>query len=373
LAPFASPERARLYVASIIGCFSFSGLLLYFGFDFAQQTPWVLAAFFLPKTAFANILVMPFLFMLVQKIPQKHYFAGLVAIQFICLVLLITLPLNSIPPIHKAAAFGLLTSFASMPFWILFHTLMIHSISDENLGNEVSVANIGISIGSILGYTAGGLALAYTQGHIFIIACFIFLTLSTAMMIFSLPRQENFKQKSFFQALTARPLRSLNTILDGTFTFLTSFFAPVWLSAIGLGGLLTGLASAANAFLKFFVSPLAGYWIAGSNAKETRVGAIMKITGWIPWILTLNPLALIWSYVFWGMGYHLFATGLQSRWYKERDIANMAARECCLGIGRTLTCLAAIPLIYIDIKLFFVMAITLTILTYLVSLRESRF
>ncbi|MEM6781096.1 MAG: MFS transporter [Pseudomonadota bacterium] len=372
--PFASPDRFRLYLGTVLGCSAFSGLILYFAFDFLSHGPWVLAAYFLTKSIFGNIFLMPFLFWLAQRFPERPYFIGLLILQGIILLPLIVTPLDQLSMLSLAFLFSLLFSLFSASFWLLYHVLVIHSSSDANLGNEVSIANIGSSIGSMIGYFIGGLIFAFLPGTWFVMLCFAGLLGSSILLLSAIPLESPVQTRSgnVFQSLFHKPWQSVNTMLDGASHFLISFFAPVWLGFIGLSSVATGIVSALGIACKIASSPFTGHWFHTTKMREGKVGATLITAGWAPWAVIQSPFVLLWSYFFWTTGSHMFAVGLQSRWYTDKTYANMAAREVALGIGRSLTCILALILIHIDIQYFFLMALGLALSMILVTSKESK-
>lgn len=373
IAPFQSKMRRSMYIAAILGCFSFSGLMFFYGFDYLDKGPWAVAIYFMAKTVSGMMLMMPFLFFLFQKMKKKSFFTLLFILQTLCILFLILIPYDQALPEASAFINGILFTIISAPFWALFHIMMIQSSSDENLGNEISVALIGINIGNLLGSVSGGLALAFLPGYLYMLFCFAAFVVATTLLAKTIPEEgKRIEQKTMLESITLKPWRTINTMLDGSFHFLGSFFLPVWLGFIGIGSVMTGFLAGANILSRLIISPFAGHLSLGSKAMESKIGAILKTIGWGPWLFTLSPFNLIWSYLFWNTGQHLYAVGLQSRWYKEKTYNNMAAREFLLGVGRGIACVIAVPALYTAPVLFFAVSALFGVLTVLASYMEAQ-
>ncbi len=376
IAPFKNRERARLYFATIFGCFGHSGSSLFLTYDYATADPALVLAFMTGSILIMGVLLFPLLFMLAAAAGRRTLITTLAVIQILALGSAFPVEHLFSHPVVSAFAIGLILALISAPLWITYHILMVHHTSDDNRGNEVSIANLGISIGAIMGSLSAGFALYFDVVNGYILTCLLFILCATTAMSLMIPRDDmpaaHHKKINIYGTLVRRPWRTLNTIMDGCFNSLIGYLSPVWLKMIGLSGLGVGLVTACQFILKLFISPLTGHWIRRNNGHESQIGSALNIAGWLPWLFSATPFNLVWSYLFWGAGQHMYSVGLQSRWYEDRTYENMAAREVCLGIGRYATILAALPLIYGNIGMFFVFAAALTTVKFIISSRESR-
>lgn len=373
VAPLKSPERTKLYIASIIATFGFSGAFLYLAFDSGSKGLDVMMSFMLSRTIIVDIILMPFAFLGLRKFSNSRFFKFLFACQVIVLGLLLWADTLVMSDVTGAFVSSVLLAAMMLPFWISYHAVMIEFTSDDNSGNDVSVSLIGMGIGTILGSFCGGVALEYFQSNWYIVLSMIAIFAGTILQM-TLVHKDNFNLKGgrIIDSFIKRPHRTANTMMDGVCGFLIVMAAPVWLGAIGMKGFGTGIAAALQTLLKILLSPFTGVLTNAGKGRETTYGAMMNTFGWLPWLLIQSPWVLVWSYALWGMGYHLYGVGLQSRWYQERTYANMAARELCLGIGRLLACLFCLPLVYVNIWLFFAVCTALTFGKYLISRMEAK-
>lgn len=374
IAPLKSPERIKLYVASIIGTFGFSGAFLFLAFDYGGQGLAEMLSFMLSRTIIVDMVLMPVAFIGLRKFKNTKFFRLLVFIQIVMLAALLYVQNLTLPSVTGAFTYSVLLATMMMPFWIAYHAVMIEFTSEDNRGNDVSVSLIGMGIGSIIGTSCGGAVLQYFGENHWYIAISMIAIFGGTILQMSLIRKDNFNLKGgkLMDSFTKRPYRTMNTLMDGVCGFLIVMAAPIWLGAIGMKALGTGVASSLQTLLKIVLSPYTGVLTNANKGRETTYGSMMNTLGWLPWLLFQSPWILVWSYALWGMGYHLYGVGLQSRWYQERTYANMAAREFLLGAGRLLACLFCLPLVYTNIWLFFAVCSALTFGKYLVSKMESR-
>lgn len=373
IAPLKSRERIKLYIASIIATFGFSGAFLYLAFDSGSKGIEVMMSFMLSRTAIVDMTLMPLAFIGLRKFSNSHFFKFLFVGQIAVLGILMWVDTLVLSDVTEAFAKSVLLATMMLPYWISYHAVMIEFTSDDNSGNDVSVSLIGIGIGTILGSFCGGAALQYFQSNWYIVISLACILGGTIMQM-SLVHRDNFNLKGgkIIDSFIKRPHRTANTIMDGICGFLIVMAAPVWLGAIGMKGLGTGIAASAQTILKIVLSPFTGVLTNAGKGRETTYGSIMNTLGWLPWLVLQSPWILIWSYALWGMGYHLYGVGLTSRWYQERTYANMAAREFLLGVGRMAGCLFCLPLVYTNIWLFFAICTALTFTKYLVSHVEAK-
>jgi hypothetical protein len=373
IAPFLSAERARLYIAAMLGCFGATGVSIFLTYDYATTSPDVLLAFMTAHVLFFGVFFLPLLLVMAANASHKIFFPCLVILQLLALINIPFADQYFAHPAVDAFMVGCNLALISAPFWMSYHVLMVQHTTDDNRGNEVSVSGLGMGIGSIVGALTSGVALYYEIVDVYVFICMLAMLLSTIVMMRLIPHDRtSFRKMNIYRSLVSRPRRSLNTIMNGCFDSLTGFLLPVWLKVIGLTGLGVGLFSALQFLLKIIISPFTGKLVKMNRGHESQLGAAINIAGWLPWLFTISPLGLIWSFLIRGPGQHMYNVGLQSRWYEERTYENMAAREVCLSIGRYLTILISLPLIYGDIKMFFIVAMALTCLKLLVSFFEAR-
>ncbi len=319
---------------------------------------------------FSNLFYLPALFTLLSRIEGRPFLGGVMILQFASLAFLLShSDILIIDSFKDGICVAILFALVSEPFWMAYHGLMLRLTTDEDRGHQVSMAELGMRIGGIIGSLGAGLALSFFPGQIFPLFCGATLLLSTAgffLLLLSRAPDERMRISflSLFVHIIRNPMISMCTLVQGMMSALTGVLAPVWMSVIGFSGILAGLLMALQIVARLVAGPLAGQWFHDDKGRELRVGALAHAAGWLSWIITSNPLAMIWSAFFWSAGSHMVNIGMDGRWYKSKSLANMASREICLGIGR----LSLLPIILIlftvSIKLFFVFAAITSILLY---------
>ncbi len=378
--PLSSPDMLRIYLITILGIIGFNGVNLYLAFNYAGLSAGPLIAYFTPRFLGGNVLLFPVLFTLMKKLPGPAFFLIVMGLYIISLTgIVFIIPLIS-DEILSALLVGFFTTFSSVPFWCVFHAMMAKNTTEANRGNEVAVSQLGIYIGNIIGSLLGGAAIALLSGIGFVIFSYACLFMATMLLLQFLlfargdwpAHQKRLAGQGPIHAFFKKPRRTLNTVMQGTYSFAAQFFTPVWLKFIGLGGLGIGLFSAAQLILKIILSPIAGHWTNQRRGRETQWGATIKAIGWMPWMFTLSPWCLVWFSLFQSLGGHMFSVGLNSRWYDDQTLEGLAAREMSLGIGRFLTLIVAVPLLYYSVTGFFIFAFLLSILMIGSAIFESK-
>ncbi len=378
VAPFQSVERVFGYAGGFLGTFGFTGALTYFSYDFAQFGPWALMAYFFGRLVIGGAFAMPVSLYLFYRCTKRRAYTILIGTQ------IATMGVISLYPewmfsqnLGMIALVGLIFSFISAPFWSSFHLNMLCHTSDDNMGNEVSISSIVLFFGSTLAFLCAGVALTYMPGAMFVLVCFGFLIIGT--IFFALAGRgrsiDHLQRKPFKIIASMRKNTSMvkATFMEGVFQFLTGFFAPVWMWAVGIKSLTMGMLMSFQGIAKLVISPLAGHLFHENKGRDVVLGAMLKPLGWIPWIFIQAPWVMLLSTSIWTLGQHLYSTGLGSRWYKERCLASQAGREMVLALGRIVTACLVVPVLYVyGPHVFFIVAFLATccILLAALSLRK---
>jgi hypothetical protein len=238
------------------------------------------------------------------------------------------------------------------------------------------MAEIALSLGSILGSVIGGIALKFTLGPCYIAGCFQTVIASIFLFVGILRRshieRKPYRLSQVIHKIMESPSRTINTMLLGAGHFVVSFFAPVWMALIGISGLGTGLVMGVQTAFKVFMSPVVGHLTNANKAHETIIGSILILFGWVPWVISRTHWLLIPSSMLWFSGQHFLAIGNASRWYAGKSGAHLSAREISLGIGRLITCSIAIPLLFVEPVYYFAFVCAISALAVAASFYESK-
>ena len=372
LKSFFEPLRHKgllyLYLATILGLFGNAVLNIYLAFDLASLGFEGMMTFFIVGTIFLNFFCMPLGFMTLNNVRAKPFFQTLLAMQMCLLIWLIILPQNL-----SVIAITLFTGLLMSPFWILFHTAMLSFSSLDNTGNEVGLAHLSMTIGTVVGAIIAGILLTCNLSRETIIiiggssifaATALMVLFSTRLGLFNL--QDQFKDT--FKTILRPPQQTLSTIADSLHSIATEALWPVWIKMIGAGGLAVGLLTAFTVAMKFLLSPFSGYLTNKHKGYDMKTGALIKICGWVPWFLSLNPLTSLISSIFFASGSHLFRVGLESRWYNEKTFSHMASRELWLGLGRLIGYAVLIPILFFAHEYFVITGLITTSLSYVCAI-----
>lgn len=371
--PFRSPERALIYIFSILATIGFSFIDVYLGFYLAGKGFLDLTGYAIMRTLFANVVLFTSIGWLIQYFNTRRILPLFVVLQFIGLT-----GLFMIGPETRGWEIALYLPLVSTPFWMAYHVMMILYTSNENRGNEVSVGVNIVFLGAVLGSLVAGLALEYAQGLWLIFSMASLVVIATLYMTWHLSFRIELKSKldaisakrPLLDHIRERPRRFLQSIAAGAGEYTTMFFVPAWIQIMGLSGLAAGLVQGLTLLLRTMVSPLTGHFIGKDTGSEIRLGGALIGAGWVPWLFTSNPLTFGLSSAFWSTGGHLYGVGETSNWYKSRTINAIISREIALGIGRTIVSVLAGATLFYAAWLFpwlgFAVAILMTAKGYFI-------
>jgi hypothetical protein len=270
----------------------------------------------------------------------------------------------------------LLASALTIPFWVLYHMSMLHYSSCNNRGNEVSLAHLGISVGCIIGSLAAGVMLAYEcpRGIVLCVGAISIMAATTFLYFFARKNTVISDQcdestdrmlVDIWAIISSKRLQAKATSLEMVYDVAVRSLWPIWLKVVEASGLAVGFLSALNVVIKCFISPIVGRFINQGSGQEAQNGPVLKIIGWLPWLVFAQPLTALWSSVFFAAGSHMFRVGLEARWYKHRALAPMAAREILLGFGRIFGAIVFIPILFYAPEFFVPLGIAFTVLILL--------
>ena len=376
--PFRSPGLFLVYIAAMFGVAGIFGAQIFLTFNLAQQGPTEVMVYLGMRFLLVNFLWLPWLLYISERWKWRNFIAVQCILSAICMVYIILCADTILADggYINTIILGVINAIVPGGFWALYHSLMTANASDDNHGNDISIADIALTIGNIFGAILAGVSLAFIPGVIFLSGCFICIFISIFIFGYNIkkhpPHQRPYPLLLIWHALYKKPKRTINSALQGAHHLMLTFLTPVWLAVIGLSGLGTGLVMALQTFLKFIISPFVGHMTNQNHGKEGIVGTTITTAGWLPWLFTQAHWLLLPSSVLWFIGSQFYLIGVSSRWYMERSTAYPAARELCLGAGRMVAVLIGVPLLYWNVTAFFIFVTALSVLTVISSLSEAK-
>ena len=360
LAPFQCAFRNLIYASGFLGCFGFSGAMMFFTFDLGAQGFFVLFSFFASRFISGNVIFMQLYLFLLHRFRGPKALFALIALGTIgsaASYSLLVLPQGSL---LYALLSGFLFSMVSAGFWSLHHAAMTIYTSDQNIGNEIAICGIFDSIGSAMGFLAGGLVLAagFSSGFALFFTTMLLASVCLALSLRGMKQTADVKPYNPIEKIkNGCPKRTGMTLFHGAVQFFSSFAAPVWLGMLGAKSAFAGFLMSLNIVLQFLVSPVIGHLFHQQKEQEVKIGAAFLTAGWLPLLIFQKALLYPLSSVLWMVGDNMLHVGTISRWYKSRDLADVAARELLLGAGRFGACALALPILFYGSPfLFFLLA-----------------
>lgn len=377
--PFRSPGRFLIYIAALLGDASITAASLYLSFSLYSYGPLALLGYFIVRFGFANLFWIPYLFYAFEKFRRTALILTLMGIKVVSLTFFLSYGDIIMHDINfvKGSILGILNVVMSATFWLFHHRLMIEYSSDDNRGNEVSIAEFAINVGALIGAIGGGYSIMAIGGKETLTICFVLMWLAIGiygMLLYKTPlKQKPYPFFKIYRLVFEDVSRSLNTALYAANHFLLSFLAPVWMAAIGISGLGTGIVLALQSLIRFVASPFVGHLTNKNKADETIIGATIKAAGWLPWIFSQAQILLLPSSVLWFIGNHFYNVGTLSRWYAAKTSAHIGAREICQGTARILMTIIFVPLLFYSLEWFFAGCFMIAVAGIITSKLEQKF
>lgn len=366
--PCRDPKLAYLYVASMLFAFSSSFLDLFIVIDLMDMPMQDMMTYLILKNAGVSALV-SVLFWMVAKFGGKLLYPLFISLITGGVLFCVLWP-APLSPLQLGAAFVIVNS----PFWALYHVFFAISISDENVGNEVSLAGTGMTVGIALGFLAGGFVQSLEAEFIGTLIGFIGMAGGTLMMILhaykmrlkKLLRESGALDETLGQAFIRCRYRSLGTFMEGIMQMGGGSLWVIFLKLAGISAAAVGIWNAVMVLVKIFFTPIAGSLINHGKRREMLLGSVLNTFGWVPFVLT-TTMALPAMYI-WSVGNQLYSSGLGSAWYQSRTVSSMMAREILLGVSRLICIPPLVLLLYHDTDYFIYVMVGLSALMIIYSL-----
>jgi hypothetical protein len=378
IAPFTSLTLCVVYFAAFLAVAGMTAVYLYMVFDYATMGMWAVMEHIVIRVLFVSMLTMPLLLWVGTVIAFKPFIIITTLIQIIA-----SAAFFYIGPDGANWLLTLLFSVGVAVFWSSFHLMMSNLVTDKNSGNEVCMADAGITVGILVGSILGGVSLTMELGAFAFVAGPLMVILGTFILYLTMGQSIKKSQMSlsFFgpdedfnlKTLKAQKKNIASTLYEGVFQTIAHYLVPVWLHLMAVSAMGVGFLSAAQVALKIITSPIVGHLTNKtalaelSSDDDLDVGLALKSAGWLPWLFIQTPLLYVFSSLFWTAGQHFYSIGMASRWYRKRSICHLALREWSLGLGRLITTLVALPLLYWSLDFYIVFCVFLSTLMLLTT------
>lgn len=352
--PFQDPQRGYIYFTSFFFALGFAFLDIFIALDVAAMGQRELTEYIVAKLGAISIII-PIALWLMGRIPDSLLYLLLLSLSLAGLACMIFMETEARP-----LEIGLLYASAVSPFWAMYHCMFASATSDKNLGNEVSLAGTGMTIGMTFGAVLGGFCSQYELNELGLYLGFIILILSNLALIIRALKTKFTKtlknsgamDESLWGALKRCKYRSVGSFLEGIFQAPTGNLWVAFLSLSGITAAAVGIWQAVMVLVKIVVTPLAGSLVNHGRRREMLLGAGLNLFGWVPFLYGFTSFFVLLFMNIWAVGIQLFTTGLTSAWYGSRTVAAIIVREIIIGVGRVGCALVLIPLLYNDVQNF---------------------
>lgn len=371
--PFRDPNRAYIYTTSMLFAFGVAFLEMFVLLDLSTL-PRGEMMYFLFIKFFSSSIVVCSTFYLISRFGGRMCYPYIIGTLAVALLFYATL-MDPNNPVQIGVMIGLLCA----PFWGIYHVLFAVTASKENLGNEVSIAQTGMTIGTTIGFAAGGYFAQNDMQNIALLVGFVTTALSTLMLViyaYRIRLRKNLEKSGLLdetlgQAYDRCSYRSLGTAFDGIVQLIGGNLWVIYMSLAGISATAVGVWNAIMVLIKIIFTPIAGTLVNHGRRREMVLGSIIHTVGWVPFLIP-SAIVLPAMYV-WSVGYQLFVTGLNTTWYSSRTISSLLLREMILGAIRLIAIPLLVPILYLDPLYFIIVTIIISAFMVFYSLRWMKF
>lgn len=362
--PFLLLERNILYLCAFLGSLAQYAIWIYLGYaltDISNLS--VIAGFTLGLSGLMGMFGLPLAFMLFRRSP--HWWRSLVLLSFAMIGMagILSFDVLTTPSYFVEGFFsGIFYALPMIPFWVIYHCLMVRLTTQENRGHEVAIAGLMLKAGAVAGTLISAVFLIWFPelplpliGCILGLLCTCFLIFPARKFVKNIVLNDPARPSWLYPFVSGiRHFWPLNliTIWHSMMSSLISFLSPIWLKLMGFSAIASSSLMLWQLLMRLSVSPLAGHWFKQKQGHELTRGSAAYIIGWLPWLFPVAAFSFLISGTLWSAATHLMNTGLEARWYDLEKIENMAAREFLLSIGRLIAIGVMLSLMAISPNLF---------------------
>lgn len=348
--PFKDRSRAYIYFVSFFFALGSAFLDIFIAIDVAALGAAELTRFLVGKFGLIMVLIPIGVYGIGRVKDPVLYGAYLLLV--VCALGFIMAQGGQVSPLEA----GLLFAVAVSPFWAVFHVMFATATTDDNIGNEVSLAGTGMTVGMTFGFVLGGLCSQYDLEAIGMIAGFGVLIVSTAALVLRAMttgfsrnlRESGAMDETLFGAFKRCRYRSIGVFLEGIFQLPSGNLWIVYLSLSGIAAGAVGIWQGVMVLARVVVTPFAGALVNHGRRREMLLGSGLNLLGWTPFLYGVTTGAVLVFMNVWAVGMQLFSTGLTSAWYSSRTVSGIMVREIVMGMGRTGFIFVLVPLLYAD-------------------------
>lgn len=348
--PFRDPVRSFMYFISFFFALGFAFLDVFITIDAAGLGENEFTQYMVAKFGLLSLLI-PAALLGMGRVGDRVFYGALIAVTLASL-LYVVLKGGDLSPLEAGAFYAVFVS----PFWAVYHIMFAVATSDENIGNEISLAGTGMTVGITLGSLAGGVCSQLELESAGAVLGFFIVAGATLSLIFRAGstgligrlRQSGAIDETLWEALKRCKYRSLGSFLEGIFNIVGGNLWIVYLRFAGISAAAVGAWQAVMVVSKIVITPFAGDLVNHGKRREMVLGAGLNLLGWTPFLFGAQSFFVMISMNVWAVGSHLFSTGLTSAWYGSRTIAAIVVRELIMGVSRVGFIFLLVPVVYAD-------------------------
>jgi len=367
--PFMSLKRNLVFLGTFLGMYGFALVNTVSSYDLASAGAVPFLSFAALAYIPAGFIYWPLLYMAFSAIDGLKWRAGLMLIQLVSLVVY-----TQTPP--EATFQGIVSGIMMAPFWCVHHVAMVQNTTTENRGYEVSLGMF-IALGSsFLSATTSGYYLETGHQSIAIIIALSTMMAGTFCFLLSMAivRQHTVKHfiKECKRVIHENPYMIRRIVSHSLFDIPTLAIGSI-MHLVGISPTIMATILIARLILMSFLSPVIGTVSHKYRKHGYALGLALFGSAWL--LLATapeNPLLFFAFMILFSFGNRLADGSLVTGLYEMQSYASMMWSEVYMSIGRVLSLLFLLPLLFYNVRIYLFALAALSAIIYVINRKWQR-
>jgi len=356
--PFLDWKRSFVFLGTFLGMYGFALVNTVASYDIASTNYASLLMFFVPSLLVAGFVYWPLLYMGFSVLDSLAWRLFISLIQVAGLLFYIYAP--SDPLIQ-----GFISGVMLAPFWCVHHIAMVQNTTQENRGYEVSLGMfIAMGSGVLSALTSGYYLTEGDPVTAISVALVSMLAGTTSFMLAMRVQRQNTAQGYLAECkrvMNDNPYMLRRIVSHSLFDIPTLAIAAI-MSKTGISPASMTLLLIARLFLMSLLSPSIGTIAHKFRKQGYGIGLFVIAIAW--GLLAIAPSSVLLFFVFlilFNCGIRIADSSLMTGLYEMQSYASMMWSEVYMSIGRIVSLIALMPLLYVDVRLYLIVLALLSL------------
>lgn len=367
--PFLDFKRNLVFLGTFLGMYGFALVNTVSSYDLASAAYSAFFTFACAAYVTAGFIYWPLLYMGFSSTDSLGWRVFLFILQLFALGLYVQTPPD---PLLQ----GLVSGVMIAPFWTTHHIAMVQNTTSENRGYEVSLGMF-ITMGSaLLSALTSGYFLEMQDAHVAIIISLATMMLGTLCFLLSMKivRQHTIRHyiAECKRVMHDNPYMIRRIVSHSFFDLPTLAIAGIMkMTGISPTGLATILI--VRLVLMAVLSPAIGTISHQYRKHGYGIGLLLIGLSWL--LLTVDPgnaiLFMIFMMIF-NVGNRIADGSLMTGLYEMQSYASMMWSEVYMSIGRVISLLLFMPILYWNVRVYLVVLAAVAGLIFITNRKWQR-